>query len=347
MMLYTDAYLDGIDCALSQLDLEAFAGRSVLVTGASGLIGSALADMIFRANQNQGLGAELFLAGRSPERLKKRFSYWGGDSWRAVRYDALASAAFDFSADYVFHCASNAHPKMYAEQPVETIMANVVGTANILSYARDVGAERVLYVSSSEVYGSRNSVKPYTEGDYCPVDLLRPRSCYPNSKRTCETLCASYLAEYGVQSVVARPGHIYGPTALPSDSRAHAQFARDAAAAREIVMKSPGTQLRSYMHCTDCAAALLTIIVRGGPGEAYNVGDPSSICSIRELAEYFALAGGVAITDDYPTQEEAAGYNLMSCSALDCSKLVDLGFEAVIPLSEGVRQNIECWRDQV
>lgn len=342
-MYYADAYIDGLDKAIRSLDLSVFERASVLITGASGLIGSALCDVLLRA-KSSSLNVNLFFAGRNIKRLKERFSYWPDALWMPFVYEALQPPTFRFSADYIFHCASNAHPALFTAQPVETITANVLGTSNILAYARDAKTKRVLYVSSSEVYGSRDSQEPYKETDCCPVDLLNPRACYPNSKRVCETLCAAYGAEYGVESVIVRPGHVYGPTATESDSRAHAQFAREAAAGNTIVMKSPGNQLRSYIYGTDCAAALLTVMLKGSEGEAYNIGAPDFTCTIRELAEAFASAGRVSIVNDFPSAAEAAGYNMMSCSALDCSKLATLGFNAQTSLAQGAAQNIACWK---
>lgn len=346
-MRYSRGYLDALDRRALSLDLGSLAGRTVLVTGASGLVGSSLCDLLLRANETMGLRATIVLAGRSEGRIRDRFRHWGDGAYRYAHHDSALPLGFGFDADYVFHCASNAHPRLFVERPAETLAENVLGTSNVLSYARDHGTTRVLYVSSSEVYGQREGMEPYREDQQFYVDPLSPRSCYPNAKRACETLCASYGAEYGVDCVIARPGHVWGPMVTGSDSRAHAQFAREAAAGRDIVMKSPGGQLRSYVYAVDCAGALLAILLCGETGQAYNVGAPGFTCTIRQLADALAVAGGVRVVRDFPTDEEAAGYNPMSCSALDCSKLASLGFEAQSSLEEAARQTVECMRDQL
>ncbi|QOY60344.1 NAD-dependent epimerase/dehydratase family protein [Thermophilibacter immobilis] len=232
------------------------------------------------------------------------------------------------SYDYVVHCAANAHPSAYAKETVEMAWGIAYGAREILEALRRLrGSGRLLPISSSEVYGTRSGTELYGEGDYAYVDVTSPRSCYPSARRPAETLYAAYSTEYGVDVVMVRPSHVYGPQVTPADTRAHASFAREAAAGRDIVMKSEGNQLRSYTYSLDCATALLAVLLRGEMGQAYNISNPGPVVTVRQLAEALAVAGGVSVRFELPTQGERAAYNPMTCFALDSSKLEALGLK--------------------
>lgn len=341
-MKYSASYLQDLQAEDYRDNLSLYSGLSVLITGATGLIGSCLADIFLSAIEKDDLAISLGLAGRNEKACRDRFAYWQNDEWVFESYDAQKPLSLSRGYDYIFHCASNAHPAAYAAEPVETAMTNVIGMHNILAFARDCNAKRVLYVSSSEVYGKKDAAIPYREDEYLFVDPLDPRSCYPNSKRLAETLCAAYEKEYGVQSVIVRPGHIFGPTSKESDSRAHAQFARCAAAGKDIVMKSAGEQLRSYCYMMDCCSAMLAVMRNGKSGEAYNISNPQSVVTIRELAEAFAANCGVGLRFENPSDAEKSGYNRMSCSALNSEKLEALGWKGLFDLEKGVQRTIDA-----
>lgn len=343
-MRYAEGYLDDLREAASDLRLAAFDGQSVLVTGATGLIGSALADVLLCRNVELGGSVRLTLAGRDRGRVAERFLRWGNEALAFEHYDALAAFEPAGSYDYVIHCAANAHPGAYAAEPVETAWVIAYGAREMLEALRRQGSGRLLLVSSSEVYGTRPGTELYGEGDYAYVDVTSPRSCYPSAKRLAETLCAAYAAEYGVDVVTARPGHVYGPQITLADTRAHASFARDAAAGRDIVMKSAGNQLRSYTYSLDCATALLAVLLHGEGGQAYNVSNPGSIVTIRQLAEALAEAGGASVRFELPTEGESAAYNPMTCSALDSSKLEALGWQGAYDLARGAGATVEGLR---
>lgn len=341
-----ESWLGDLRLAGRQLDLKPLDGKAVFVTGANGLIGSCVADMLLCLARDAGIRLRVLLGARRSDSLQKRFPYWEG-AYVPIGYDAVLPSLPEDPLALVLHCASNAHPKAYSEQPVETAMANVLGTSNLLAKLACDGEGRMVYVSSSEVYGRRDSAEPYSEDDCFPVPSLDPRSCYPASKRLAENLCAAYGAEYGVDSVIVRPGHVYGPTQTVGDDRAHAQFAREAAAGRPVVMKSAGSQFRSYCYVADCASAVLFTALRGVRGEAYNVSNPESDCTIAELARALARAGGVRLTSKEANDAERRGYTKMSNSALDSSKLRALGWSGFFSLGDGVQRTIEILRSMV
>ena len=206
--------------------------------------------------------------------------------------------------------------------------------------------DRLLFVSSSEVYGNRERFSydaggEIAEDEYGYVDILSSRSCYPSGKRAAESLCASYIDEYDVDAVIVRPGYIYGPTISKTDSRASAAFTLDAAAGRDIIMKSKGEQLRSYCYMLDCASALLSVLLNGERGEAYNISNKDSIVTIRDVAECLARKSGVNVVFEIPSDEEKKSFNPMKNSVLDASKLESLGWKACFGLEEGIERTLK------
>lgn len=335
--VYREALASGVESVPAREELRE---KKILVTGATGLIGSAIVDTLVYMNSALDYKLEIFAAGRNEEKLEKRFGKTDG-MVKFLKYDAEQPFLFDETVDFVIHCASNAHPSAYVKYPVETMTANMFGTQQLLEYLKRQGKGRLLLVSSSEVYGKKETDDLYKETDYLYVDILSSRACYPSSKRAAETLCACYLDEYQVDSVIVRPGHIYGPTMTEEDSRAYAQFVRNVLDGQDIIMKSSGQQLRSYCYVVDCVSALLTVLLRGKSGDAYNISNRDSIVTIREYAEAVAKEAGRKVCIQEADEKEKKGYNMMTCSALDAKKLEQLGWEGKYPLEQGVKSMLE------
>lgn len=347
-MNYTDLYREDIRRIIPCIPgIERLKGSSVLITGATGMICSAVADTLMTYNEERGAGIKVLLAGRSRERTAARFSaFEEGKDYVFLPYDATEAEPFSCSADYLIHGAGNANPVIYTEQPVETMLANIIGLNALLKSMAGTSAKRLLYLSSSEVYGRKEGSEPYGEDEYGFVDILNPRACYPCAKRAAETLCAAYCEEYGVESVIVRPGHIYGPTITESDSRASAQFTRNAVNGENIVMKSAGTQLRSYCYTADCASAILTVLLEGEAGGAYNISNPDSVVTIRELAECLAKAAGTDVVFEDPTLKEQKGYNLMDNSSLRSERLLSLGWKPLFGIKEGACHTVSIMKNE-
>lgn len=347
-MKYKDLYWKGADEVIGCIpDVEKLFGKSVLVTGATGLICSTIVDLLLRLNDSREAGITAICAGRSEERLNKRFPGYDKDRGLVFTYyDATEDEPLKYEGpvDYIIHGASNANPAIYMKEPVETMLSNILGLKRMLDLAKAKDAARLLYISSSEVYGTNETTDPYSENSYGFVDILNPRAAYPSSKRAGETLCIAYGEEYGTDSVMVRPGHVYGPSVTASDNRASSEFTRKALSGEDIVMKSKGTQLRSYCHTLDCASAILTVLINGEKGRAYNISNPDSICTIADIAEAIAEAGGVELKFAEASDSEKKSFNMMSNSSLRSDALEALGWRACFPLERGVRETLEVLR---
>lgn len=349
-MIYdSPLWFEDIDKVSQSLpELSDLAGKSVLITGAAGLICSAVTDIFIRYNETHDtLPIKIVAAGRWPKEMSDRFGeYCGRDYFSYVKYDASKDDnKIDVKVDYIIHGASNASPKAIVAEPVETMLSNFNGLHYLLNYVRENGAKRLLYISSSEVYGQKSDGEPYKEDDYGYIDLLNPRNSYSVGKRAAETLCASYYAEYGVESVIVRPGHIYGPTASPYDDRISSAFAYAAARGEELVMKSAGTQLRSYCHCLDCASAIIKVLMKGEPATAYNISNPESVIDIRGMAEILAKLAGTELKIELPTEAEKKGFNPMSNSSLASTKLLGLGWKGLFNAERGFSHTVEILKN--
>ena len=342
MIKYDDTYWDDVESVVETIPhLTELFHRTVLITGGTGMICSAVAELLFHLNRTRAAGIGVILAGRSRERMERRFyPFSEGVDYTFLQYNATKNETITVHADYIIHGASNASPAAFRDQPVETMLSNLVGLNSLLETAAKTHVKRLLYISSSEVYGQRPGGHPYGEGDYGYVDILNTRAAYPSSKRAAETLCAAYGAEYGVDAVIVRPGHIYGPSITDSDDRASAQFTRSALRGENILMKSAGAQLRSYCHTLDCASAILTVLLKGENGQAYNISNRNSIVTIRDVAEALAKEAGVKVVFEASTERERKGYNMMDNSSLDAEKLERLGWHARFDLREGVAATV-------
>lgn len=288
------------------LPWEKLSGANILVTGATGLIGGCLVETLM---MNPKRDYQVYASGRNEKRACGRFKNYSDDAgFHFLKYDVLEPLRSDVNFDYIIHAASNGSPNFFSQKPVEVMKSNLCGVTNLMDYGLSHGMKRFLYVSSGEVYGEGDG-RIFTEDYSGYVNPTLPRSCYPSSKRAAESLCAAYCAEYGVDAVIARPCHVYGPHFTEQDNRVYAQFIRNVINGENIVMKSTGEQFRSWCYVVDCAFAILCILLKGEKGQAYNIADDSSNITIKELAEMVAEIAGKKVIIELPQDIEKAGFN--------------------------------------
>ena len=347
-MKYTETYVNDLTLIQNAIHgIESIRNCSFLITGSTGLVCSAIVDFLLTLNDTKDFGIHIYIAARSMEKTEERFgSRIRRDDVTFIEYEALNEINWQFAVDYIVCGAGLANPPLYVRQPVETMLTNINGVNNVLRYSKEHKVRRVLFVSSSEVYGRKENSEPYGDEEYGYVDILNPRACYPSAKRACETLCASYYSEYQVDSVIVRLGHIYGPTARRSDRRASSQFFYDVIEGKDIVMKSAGSQLRSYCYIVDCVSAIISVLINGESTRAYNISNPKSVVTIRELAEQIATSSGQKVVFENPSDEERKGYNLMDNSSLDSTSLLELGWKGLFTLKDGVEHTLRIMQGE-
>lgn len=313
---------------------------SILITGAGGMLGSFITDTMLHLNDSRGAGIRIYATGRSISRLKERFGERSDLFF--VRHDLMGEVEFDFPVHNLIHAAGNSDPASFNSDPAGTVAGNVGGTYGLLKYAHAQGCRRFLYVSSGEVYGKGSTeIESFDEEYSGYVNPVTVRSCYPMSKRAAENLCVSFGSEYGLETVIVRPCHIYGPGFKPDDSHAYVQFIKDALAGKDIVMKSAGTQTRSYVYVADCAAGILTALISGESGQAYNIANPDSIVSVAGLAKEIASVAGVNVTFENPDEKDIRDRSPIPRQVLKADKLISVGFKPAFGICEGIRHTYE------
>ena len=328
-----EIYLRDVDRAIQALpDVQKLRSARILITGATGLVGAFLTDCLLALSDQNALDLRLYALCRNAARAKERF----GERVNAIAADVSEATALP-ECDYIIHAASNAHPKAFSADPVGTMLANILGVRNLLEHLRAQGHGRLLFVSTGEIYGDNPAIRDgFAETDFGKIDSMNPRACYPESKRAAETLCESYLSQYRVDSVVARLCYVYGPTITNENSRADAQFLRNALSKTDIIMKSAGAQVRSYCYVADAARALIAILSGGESGSAYNVANRAAVRSIREYAETLAKVAGVQVKFETPEDAEKRGYSTVSRAVQKPDRLEALGWKPLFSFEEGI-----------
>ena len=327
---------------VSNINADDLKNKSILITGANGLIASYLVDILCFLNNEKNFSINIYALSRSKEKSEKRFY---NQNINIIEQDLNIPFDSNIHFDYIIHAASNSHPLAFSSDPVGTMKTNLLGTINLLEIAKKSGA-KFLYFSTGEIYGN-NIDHAFTEDDLGLVDTKIARSCYPESKRAAETLCMAYRQQFNINVNIARFCYVYGSTITDTNSRADAQFLRKALAGENIILKSAGLQKRTYCYVADAVSAILCIILNGTNGEVYNVANPNSVVSVKEYAETLANLANVELVFELPNEPEKRGYSKQADSILDAKKLINLGWKPIYKLKDGLNNTLLIKREEI
>lgn len=327
---------------MGEIPFDELHGKTVLITGATGLIGSFAAKALACANRRLESGIQVYALVRSIKKAEKVFGnlcdrndfhLLVGDVGDAETFQKL-----ECEADYIIHGASPTSSKYFVSNPVETIHTAVQGTVNVLEFAKKIQAKGVLYLSSLEVYGTPSKDAGLIQESYSGyIDPLQVRSSYSEGKRISECICASYASEYQVPVKIARLSQTFGAGVTYDDGRVFAEFARCALEKKDIVLHTAGKTVRSYCYIKDAAAALFLILLKGKSGDAYNVTSMDTQISIADMAQLVCDTfpeAGIQVVFDQPKDVSAFGYNPEMVITMDSGKLMELGWKPTVNLKE-------------
>lgn len=358
------AALEGQGDLVLQEDLEivakdsslatALQGKTIVVTGATGLVGREMILCLACMNRVQNNGMTIVGIIRNKKKAEQVFGreFLSRDDVRFIEADFLdedfaTKASHDLVTDMVIHGAAMTASKDLISHPVEAIMTAVDGTKRALDFARISKAGAFVYLSSMEMYGTLEGEA--TEEKLGWIDLHSVRSDYPESKRLCETLCIGYGSEYNLGVKIARLSQTFGAGVSKDETRVFAQFARSVIQGKDIVLHTTGRSEGNYCYTRDTVRGILTIATKGKEGEAYNVANEASHTTIADMAHLIAdkiAHGRIKVVYDIPEGNQY-GYAADTRLKLNASKLRSLGWRPEVGLEESYRRMIASMEYQI
>lgn len=318
-------------------------GKSFLVTGATGLVGNALANLLAYASHKYNLELRIILPARNPEKIRNIYDH----DFFVSRWDINEPLCVPGSVDYFVHCACVTRSRQISDQPVDTLNVCYMGTKNVLDLAIEKRAQSVVYLSSMEVYGTGCDGLADEE---ClgTIPLLTARASYPEGKRAAEALCHAYYTQYRIPVKIARLAQTFGAGVSRDETRVFAQFANSVLKNEDIVLHTDGRSEGNYVALLDALTGILTILMRGISGEAYNVANEEAHTTILSMAEMVAqrIAGGqIKIRMDLTEDPKKFGYAPVTRLFLSSRKLRTLGWSPTASLEEMYCGMIGDWKE--
>jgi len=327
------------------IEWEYFRNKTVLITGATGRLGMYIAEAINKADLDWNLNVNIILLARSQEKLQKVFANsLKLPNIHTLVQDITEPIVWDGDIHYIFHTAGAASPMDFTNAPVDTLWGHLQGTRNVLELAKEKKSEKLMYVSTVETYGEWKSEEGICEEDIGTLRCDNARACYPEAKRMCETMFASYEAQYGINYVGVRLCHTFGPGISLSDGRAFAEFLKNVIDGKDIVLQSDGSAARTYTYVADAIGAMLIAFTKGND-KYYNIANLDNLITIRDLAELIAgldPKGKERVT--YANEEQQRlKYLPFTLGIMNVDRIKKLGWRPQVGLEDAFRYTLESF----
>lgn len=329
-------------CNDSNIDFGVFEGRTILITGATGLIGFNLVTAL----SSSSYGIKVLALVRDIDKAKKM--YKGNSTVNFIIGDVTKPFNIKVPIDYIIHAASQTSSKFFVDEPVETIITAFEGTRNVLEIAKEKKVYSFVFLSTMEVYGAPNTDEKIFEDYSTDLNTMTVRTSYPESKRICEVLCKAYQSEWKVPVKVVRLTQTFGPGVQYRDERVFAEFARCVIEKRNIILHTKGETKRSYLYTADAVSAILTVLLEGADGEAYNAANEITYCSIYEMAKLVSeecAEGSIRVIIEEKDNNQF-GYAPTLKMNLDTTKLSNLGWKPKTGLAQMFSNLIDSMKEK-
>ena len=328
---------------------EEIKDKTILVTGATGLIAKNFTMFLLSLNKKYNLNIKVLALVRNMEKAHEAFKDFECDDLVYLNQDICDPIKYDGNVDYIFHAAGSCSAEAIRKNPVGIIKANTLGTINVLDFAREHNVSKVVFPSTREIYGKVEGIENISENDMGVLDPLNARNCYPESKRLAEALLKSYSEQYGINFNILRIAHTYGPgMEIRNDGRVMADFIGSIVDNKDILLNSDGTAIRAFCYVTDAVEGIMHVMMKGEPREAYNLANETEPYMIRDVAQMLVdlypergLKVAFANQDD-ETKKGYLGYKIVK---LDTSKLESLGWEPQIKLKKGMKHTVDYFNN--
>ena len=326
------------------IDWNRFAGRTVMITGATGLIGRLLTDVFLYRNRVCGDGIRLLLPVRNKAKAERLYQGSIGPELEIILTELSQLHTCERAANYVIHCAAPTQSAFFVEHPAEAMAAIWDGTRAVLEYARKQRCSGIVCLSSMEVFG-QNSKEILAEEDLGALSLSSVRSSYPQTKRTAELLCFAYCAEYGLPVKTARLAQTFGPGVLEDDGRVFMQFCGTILDGTDIVLQTTGETVSNYCYTTDAVLGILKVLLDGENGGVYSLVNDDAPTTIRDIAQWLIDTHGNGTQTLRFDLSKQGKYAVTNRSRISNAKARSIGWEPRYSVKMGYERLLQYLKE--